>query len=110
VKPDFAVDLLTASSRIDARLAARAIEHLLAFAKQAESTAWPAVGRLREASLDHLRRRISVHPGGTASPGGNTAAPADRYPDTEHFLQSRQRQLLARAIDQGPCREPAQCD
>ena len=77
VKPGFVVDLLTATSRIDARLAARAIEHLLAwpktyepddvlipaacaFAKQMESTAWPAVERLREASLDHLRRRIAL--------------------------------------------------
>jgi hypothetical protein len=77
VKPGFVVDLLTATSRIDTGLAARAIEHLLAwpktcapddvlvpaacaFAKQAESTAWPAVGRLREASLDHLRRRIAL--------------------------------------------------
>ena len=77
VKPGFVVDLLTATSRIDARLAARAIEHLLAwpktykpddvlvpaaraFAKLVESTAWPAVRRLREASLDHLRRRIAL--------------------------------------------------
>ena len=75
VTPGFVVDLLTATSRIDAGLAARGIEHLLAwpktyepddvlipaaraFAKQVESTAWPAVERLREASLDHLRRRI----------------------------------------------------
>jgi hypothetical protein len=77
VKPAFVVDLLTATSRVDAGLAARAIEHLLAwpktykpddvlvpaaraFAKLAESTAWPAVGRLREASLDHLRARIAL--------------------------------------------------
>jgi hypothetical protein len=77
VKPGFVVDLLTATSRIDAGLAARAIEHLQAwpktyepdevlvpaaraFAKLAESRAWPAVGRLREASLDHLRRRIAL--------------------------------------------------
>jgi len=77
VTPGFVVDLLTATSRIDAGLAARAIEHLLAwpktyspddvlvpaarmFAKLAESTAWPAVGQLREASLDHLRRRIAL--------------------------------------------------
>jgi hypothetical protein len=77
VRPDFAVDLLTATSRIDAGLAARAIEHLLAwpktyrlddvlvpaalaFAKLVESTAWPAAGRLREASLDHLRKRIAL--------------------------------------------------
>jgi 2-oxoglutarate-Fe(II)-dependent oxygenase superfamily protein len=77
VKPAFVVDLLTATSRIDEGLAARAIEHLLAwpktykpddvlvpaaraFAKLAESTVWPAVGRLREASLDHLRKRIAL--------------------------------------------------
>jgi uncharacterized protein (DUF736 family) len=77
VTPGFVVDLLTATSRIDAGLAARGIEHLLAwpktyepddvlipaaraFAKQVESTAWPAAGRLREASLDHLRERIAL--------------------------------------------------
>ncbi|WP_024513122.1 2OG-Fe(II) oxygenase [Bradyrhizobium sp. ARR65] len=77
VKPDFVVDLLTALCRIDAGLAARAIEHLLAwpkaytpddvlvpaaraFAKLADSTAWPATARLREASLDHLRKRIAL--------------------------------------------------
>ena len=64
VKPGFVVDLLTATSRIDAGLATRAIEHLLAwpktyqpddvlvpaarmFAKLTESVAWPAVKRLR---------------------------------------------------------------
>src|SRR6202040_3385808 len=84
VKPGFVVDLLTATSRIDAGLAARAIEHLLAwpktykpddvlipaaraFAKQVESMAWPAVGRLREASLDRLRRRHGTGPGLTFS-------------------------------------------
>lgn len=77
VASGFAVDLLTAASRIDAGLAARAIAHLLAwpktykpdsvlvpaactFAKMAESTAWPAAGKLREAALDHLRKRIAV--------------------------------------------------
>jgi predicted 2-oxoglutarate/Fe(II)-dependent dioxygenase YbiX len=77
VKPAFVVDLLTATSRSDAGLAARAIEHLLAwpktykldgmlvpaalaFAKRAESMAWPAVKRLREAALDHLRKRIAL--------------------------------------------------
>jgi hypothetical protein len=30
------------------------------FAKLVESRVWPAVGRLREASLDHLRRRIAL--------------------------------------------------
>jgi predicted 2-oxoglutarate/Fe(II)-dependent dioxygenase YbiX len=74
--PDFVLDLLTGSSRIDAALAARAVEHLLAwpetyefdavlvpaalaFAGQPEAAAWPAVGRLRAACLDHLRRRIA---------------------------------------------------
>jgi hypothetical protein len=77
VKPGFVVDLLTATSRIDAGLAARAIEYVLAwpktynpddvlvpaalaFAKQAESAAWPAVSRLRDAASDHLRRRIAL--------------------------------------------------
>ncbi len=77
VKAGFVLDLLTASSRIDAGLAARAIDHLLAwpktyspddllvpaalaFAKLPESAAWPAVGRLREASLGHLRKRIAL--------------------------------------------------
>jgi predicted 2-oxoglutarate/Fe(II)-dependent dioxygenase YbiX len=75
--PDFVVDLLTATSRIDAGLAARAIERLLAWpktygpdgvlvpaalalAKLTESKSWPAAARLREASLDHLRRRIAL--------------------------------------------------
>ena len=77
VRPGFVVDLLTATSRIDAGLAARAIERLLAwpntygpdavlapaalaFAKLAESKSWPALARLRDASLDHLRRRIAL--------------------------------------------------
>ena len=77
VRPGFVVDLLTATSRIDAGLAARAIERLLAWpktygpddvltpaalalAKLAESKSWPAAARLREASLDHLRRRIAL--------------------------------------------------
>ncbi|MGB8401843.1 2OG-Fe(II) oxygenase [Bradyrhizobium sp.] len=77
VKAGFVVDLLTATSRINAGLAARAIEHLLAWpqtykpddvlvpaalaiAQLVEDKAWPAVGRLREASLDHLRRRIAL--------------------------------------------------
>jgi hypothetical protein len=76
VTPGFVVDLLTATSRIDAGLASRAIEHLLAWPKtykpddvlvpaarafaKLESAPWPAVRRLREASLDHLRRRIAL--------------------------------------------------
>ena len=73
----FVVDLLTATSRIDAGLAARVIEHLLAWPKTykpddvlvpaahatailVKSRAWPAVRRLRETSLDHLRRRIAL--------------------------------------------------
>jgi len=77
VRPGFVVDLLSATSRIDAGLAARAIDRLLAWpktygpddvmtpaalalAKLAESKSWPAAARLREASLDHLRRRIAL--------------------------------------------------
>lgn len=76
VRPGFVVDLLTATSRIDAALAARAMEHLLAWprtykpddvlvpaaralAKLVENPEWLAVVRLREACLDHLRRRIA---------------------------------------------------
>ncbi|MGB6400041.1 MAG: 2OG-Fe(II) oxygenase [Bradyrhizobium sp.] len=77
VKPGFVVDLLTATSRIDAGLAGRALEYLLAWpktykpddvlvpaalaiAKLVDSKAWLAAGRLREAALDHLRRRIAL--------------------------------------------------
>ncbi|HET6605604.1 MAG TPA: 2OG-Fe(II) oxygenase [Rhodopila sp.] len=77
VTANFVVDLLTATSRIDARVAARAIEHLLAwpetykpddvlvpaartFGKSAESRLWPAVERLRGAALDHLHDRIAL--------------------------------------------------
>ena len=77
VQPSFVVDLLTTLSCVDAGLAARAIDHLLAWpktygpdavlvpaalavAKQAEGEAWPALARLREAALDHLRRRIAL--------------------------------------------------
>jgi predicted 2-oxoglutarate/Fe(II)-dependent dioxygenase YbiX len=77
VQPGFVVDLLATSSRVDAALAARAIDHLLAWpktydpddvlvpaalavARQSEATAWPALARLREAALDHLRRRIAL--------------------------------------------------
>jgi len=77
VKPGFVVDLLTATSRIDAGLAARAVEHLLAWPKTykpddvlvpaalaiaelVESKAWLAAERLRQAALDHLRRRIAL--------------------------------------------------
>ena len=75
--PRFVVDLLTATSRIDARLAERAVEHVrswpktyepdsvvvpaaLALAKQKESAEWPAAGRLRQAALDHLQTRIAL--------------------------------------------------
>jgi hypothetical protein len=77
LRPAFVVDLLTATSVVDAGLAARAVEHLLSwpkmyqpdellvpaalsFAKQAKHTAWPAIQRLREACLDHLRSRIAL--------------------------------------------------
>ena len=75
--PRFVVDLLTATSRIDAGLAKRAVEHVrawpktyepdsvvvpaaLALAKQKESAEWPAAGRLRQAALDHLQARIAL--------------------------------------------------
>jgi hypothetical protein len=77
VTPGFVFDLLRATSRIDAGLAARAAEHVLAwpktykqddvllpaalaFAKEATATESAAITRLREASLDHLRRRIAL--------------------------------------------------
>lgn len=77
VTPDFVVDLLTATSRINAGLAVHAIEHLLAwpktykpdgimvsaalaFVKQSQGAEWPAAKRLREAALDHLRKRIAL--------------------------------------------------
>jgi hypothetical protein len=73
----FVVNLLTALSRADPASAMRAVEKMLAmpksydldaillpaalaFAKQPESASWPAVGRLRAASLDHLRARIAL--------------------------------------------------
>ena len=77
VQPGFVVDLLTASGGIDAGLAARALDHLLAWpetydpddvlvpaalavAEPAGSTAAPVLGRLREAALGHLRSRIAL--------------------------------------------------
>ncbi len=77
VEPRFVVDLLKATSRIDAGLAARAIERLLAWPKTygpddvltpaalalvklPESKSWAAAARLRQASLDHLQRRIAL--------------------------------------------------
>jgi hypothetical protein len=77
VKPGFVADLLTACSRIDAGLASLAIEHMLAwpgtyqpddvlvpaaleFARQTGNPPWPAVRRLREAALAHLRGRIAL--------------------------------------------------
>jgi hypothetical protein len=77
VRPGFVVDLVTAASRVDSALAARAIERVLtspttygpddvlipaalSLAKLAESSSWPAVRRLREGCLDHLRKRIAM--------------------------------------------------
>jgi hypothetical protein len=77
VKSQFVVDLLTACSQIDAGLAKRALEYLLAwpktykpddvlvkaalaFAKRPECTAWPAIARLRATSVELLRRRIAL--------------------------------------------------
>jgi len=75
--PGFVVDLLAATSRIEAGLAARAVDHVLAWpkryklddvvlpaalalARRKESAAWPAVGRFRQAALDHLQARIAL--------------------------------------------------
>lgn len=77
VTSEFLVDLLAAMSRIDAALAARAIEHVLAWPKTytpdgvlvpaaralvelAKDAGWPAVDRLRKAALDHLHKRIAL--------------------------------------------------
>jgi hypothetical protein len=77
VLPGFVVDLLTAASRVDAGLATRALEHVLAWpatygpdavlvpaarrlAKVRGSAAWPAAQGLGEAARDHLRRRIAL--------------------------------------------------
>lgn len=76
-KAALVVDVLTAASRIDAGLAARAIDHILAwpgtyapddvlvpaalaFAKREDSVAWPAVKQVRQAALDHLGKRIGL--------------------------------------------------
>ena len=76
-KPGFVVDLVSAASRIAPDLALRATERVLAspkiytpddvltpaalaLAKLGESKSWPAAARLREAALDHLRRRIAL--------------------------------------------------
>jgi hypothetical protein len=73
----FVVDALTALSLIDPALATRAVAHFVAwpatwsmddilvpaarrFAKMPEGQAWPAIGRLREAVLGHLRARIAL--------------------------------------------------
>jgi len=78
VTSDFVHDFLAALCQIDAALAGRAVERILAwptkykpddilvpaalaFASHPGSRAWPAVGRLREASLAHLRARIALH-------------------------------------------------
>jgi predicted 2-oxoglutarate/Fe(II)-dependent dioxygenase YbiX len=76
VEPGFVVDLLTALGHIDAALADRAADYLLAWPKtygpdavlvpavlaltgQAASRDWGAVQRLRAACLEHLRVRIA---------------------------------------------------
>ena len=76
VEPGFIVDLLTALGQIDAALADRAADYILAWPKtygpdtvlvpavrcltgQAASRNWAAVQRLRTACLEHLRARIA---------------------------------------------------
>lgn len=115
--PRFVVDLLAATSRIDAGLAARAVEHVrawpetynpdgvvvpaaLALAKQKESAEWPAAGRLRQAALDHLRARIVLPL--EAPRDWARANPLDcKCPDCRHLgaflLDTARRQWLLRA-------------
>ena len=59
VKPGFVVDLLTATSRIDAGLAARAIEHLLAWPKtyKPDDVLVPAARAFAELAESELGRR-----------------------------------------------------
>ncbi len=77
VQPGFVVDLVSAASRVAPELALRATERVLAspktyapddvltpaalaLAKIGEGKSWPAAARLREAALDHLRKRIAL--------------------------------------------------
>jgi hypothetical protein len=77
VKPGFVVDLVAATSRIDASLAVRAVDYALAWPQTYQpddvlvpaaialvklelGKTWPAAERLRVASLDHLRGRIAL--------------------------------------------------
>jgi 2OG-Fe(II) oxygenase superfamily len=119
ITPNFAVDLMTATSQIDAGLAARAIEHLLAwpetykpdgvlvgaalvFARQAESAAWPAVGRLRTAALDHLHRRIALPlepPHDWARTNSIKCSCADCRQLGAFLVDPRQRQWLLKAAE-----------
>ncbi len=117
VTPSFVVDLLTATSRINAGLAASAIEHVLAwpktykpddvlvpaartFAKSMQSTAWPAVGRLREAALEHLRRRIDLpwSPRGTG-PGPTRSMCMRRLPRAGRVSACSRSTRMASASD-----------
>ncbi len=76
-KPDAVVDVLSAVSLVDVGLAMRTVEYLLTWPKtydldtvlvpaalsfmaKAESLAWPAVTRLRNACLEHLGARIAL--------------------------------------------------
>jgi hypothetical protein len=117
--PDFVVDLLTATSRVDAGLAARALDHLLAwpktyrpdavlvgaalvFAGHAESSASPAVARLGEVCLDHLRRRIALPlepPRDWVRPNDLTCRCADCRALGTFLVDPAQRQWLLKAAE-----------
>jgi hypothetical protein len=119
VTPGFVVDLLTATSRLDAGLAARALDHLLAWPKtyrpdavlvgaalvlagQAESAAWPAIGRLRDVCLDHLLRRIALPlepPRDWARPNRLTCHCADCRALGAFLVDPGQRQWLLKAAE-----------
>jgi predicted 2-oxoglutarate/Fe(II)-dependent dioxygenase YbiX len=115
--PGFVVDLLAATSRIDAGLAKRAVEHVLtwpkryeldgvvlpaalALAKQKESADWPAVARLLQAALDHLKARIALPldaPRDWARPNPLTCKCADCRQLGTFLLDPARRQWLFRA-------------
>jgi hypothetical protein len=110
---------LTATSRLDAGLAAWVLDHLLAwpktyrpdavlvgaalvFAGQSESAAWPAAGRLREVCLDHLRRRIALPlepPRDWARPNRLTCRCADCRELGTFLVDPRQRQWRLKAAE-----------
>jgi hypothetical protein len=116
--PAAVVDLLSALSRIDAALALRAIEHLLAwpatypmdtvlvpaalvFAATADTTAWPAIDRQRHACLAHLQARIDLPleaPGDWTRPNPMTCNCADCRDLAAFLVDPKQKEWRFRAI------------